>query len=103
MLGLFLNGDISADQYNDEINRDFDTVYNFIVAHYTKSTNTNKYWTTCSTMNYNRSTNNLFPDSSWKYILDGLDKGTPDALPVENFKSLSRGKSYTDWYNGIFV
>ena len=96
-LGKYLDGEIDEQQYNDMINQDYDTVYNFIIAHYTKSSNPNDYWTECKTKTYEKSTNNLFPDTSWDYVLNGLERGTPTTIPVKNFKTLSTGTPYADW------
>ena len=96
-LNKYLNGEINEQQYNDIINNDYDTVYNFIIAHYIGSSNMNDYWTECKSKTYKRSTNNLFPDSSWDYVLNGLHQGTGVVLPIKNFKALSTGKRYTEW------
>jgi len=96
-LGRYLNGEIDESQYNDTINSDYDTVYNFIIAHYTGSSNPNDYWTECKTKTYEKTTNNLFPDSSWDYVLNGLLQGTGVTVPVKNFKSLSTGMPYAEW------
>jgi len=96
-LGKYLNGEIDESQYNDMINSDYDTVYNFIIAHYTGSSNPNDYWTECKTKTYERTTNNLFPNSSWDYVLNGLQRGTGESIPVKNFRSLSTGIPYAEW------
>lgn len=96
-LGKYLDGELTEQQYNDTINKDYDTVYNFIIAHYTKSSNTNDYWTECKTKTYEKTTNNLFPDTSWDYVLNGLDNGTPETLPVKNYRTLSTGEPYATW------
>ena len=98
-LGAYLDGLIDVEEYNNIINSDFDTVYNFIIAHYTGSENMNYYWTKCRSHKFIKTTNNLFPSSSWDYILDGLSKGTEDVLPVERFKALAAGTPYHVWSN----
>jgi hypothetical protein len=100
-LGDFLLGSIDISSFNEIINNDFDSIYNFIVAHYTRSENSNYYWSKQKTHNYTKMTNNLFPDSSWDYILSGLKHGTPDTIPRGNILNIATGSKYHEWVQGI--
>ena len=96
-LDRFLNNEISSDEFNNIVNYDFDTIYNFILAHYTGSTNTNEYWTQCKSVPFERHTNSIFPDSSWDYILNGLREGTSIELPEHNPSLVLNNKTYKQW------
>ena len=97
----FIKGSIDIHTYNKIINDEFDSIYNFIVAHYSQSSNQNYYWSKQKLQTYERQPNNLFPESSWDYILNGLQHGTPDNTPRGNIINIAAGKNYNDWVNNM--
>ena len=87
---------ITAKEYDDLINEEFDAVADFIVAHYKFSTNSNEYWDRYKNLDCNLyRTNNLFPIRSWNYI---LQKDFPK-IDAKGILKLRNGKTYKDWLN----
>ena len=92
-LGSYLNGDITIDEYNQLFNNEFDSINNFIVAHYTRSDNNNLYWKKMRDIKYKITYTEFFPETSWKYIIDGLDNGYKINL-TKNSKNILTGKKF---------
>ena len=95
-LDLLMNGHITPIEYETAVNHEFDTIVEFIVAHYKYSTRTGEYWdqykdVPCTVY----TTNNLFPTRSWTYILR-LNK---PKIIAEKIVKLRHGKQYKEWLN----
>jgi len=95
-LDELMHGNITGDVYDNMINREFDTIVDFIVAHYKFSHHNNEYWNSYKNTHISLyKENNIFPRRSWNYI---LRKNKP-LLSVEKMLKLRHGKPYKEWLN----
>lgn len=94
LLSSYINGDITIDKFNKTFNKEFDSIYNFIIAHYTKSNNENLYWKKMKNKKYKTTYTDFFPETSWKYIINGLDNGNNIKF-TKKIKSLVKGKKFS--------
>lgn len=95
-LDRYIHGEISGEEFNTLVNNEFDTIVDFIVAHYKFSHRQNDYWDSYKNIAIQKyKENNIFPKRSWNYILqENLPK-----LPVERMLKLRHGKDYSRWFN----
>lgn len=97
----YIDGNITQDEYNKSINKTFDGIVNFIVAHYKYSARSNQYWDHYKTLDVVlRQETELFPPQAWDYVLSGFDIGV--AAPVEkvnpdDFAKIYKGQAYHKW------
>lgn len=101
-LSRYLDGEITQDEYNEEVNKDFDAVVDFIIAHYKYSKRSNAYWDHYKNVDivpYRPI--DIFPQQSWDFILSGFldDVKRPQEplAPLELIK-IQRSKPYYEWY-----
>ena len=99
LVDKLIHNKITAQEYNNIINSEFDLVTQFIIAHYKYSPNSNEYWDYYKTLdNETYLENELFPKRSWNYILqENLPK-----LSVERMLKLRHGKKYSEWLNAKY-
>ncbi len=100
-LAEYIDGKITEDEYNDAINKDFDTVTDFIIAHYKYSKRENEYWNFYKTVpNVLHKEMEIFPAEAWNFILAGFDKNfDPPAAPLDpqEMINIHKGTPYHQW------
>lgn len=100
-LSKYINGDINQQQYNDETNAEYDSIVNFILAHYKYSKRSNQYWDFYkSAQVVDWKSIEIFPKQAWGYILSGFrdDVERPrDPMNTVEFIDIQRGKEYYKW------
>lgn len=100
LVDKLIHNKITAQEYNNIINSEFDLVTQFIIAHYKYSPNSNEYWDYYKTLdNETYLENELFPKRSWNYI---LQENLPE-LSVERMLKLRHGKKYSEWLNAKYA
>jgi hypothetical protein len=97
----YINGNISEDQYNALINEDYDSLVNFIVAHYKYSKRSNEYWDHYKNVPVEFNELPLFKQSGWDTILSGFsvpgrDRPKEPLIPKELI-NIHKGKKYHQW------
>ena len=100
LLGKYINSEITSIEFNNAINDEFDTILNFILAHYKYTQNDNNYWNFYKDLQVdNFKENNIFPCTSWEYILDGMDQYTKNTerLPIREMLHLLKQSTYNEW------
>lgn len=100
-LDKLIMGDMTLDQYDSYINREFDITIDFIVAHYKFSHHTNKYWSSYKNIPielYRR--NGMFFQNSWAFILQ--DPATLPQLSIDEKHNIevkhNDDKTYSEWF-----
>jgi len=93
----YINGKITADKYNDVYNHEFDTILDFIIAHYKFSTRDNEYWSHYKNLDAELyKENNIFPKRSWDYILRGFGLSNYRPTMDRSFFAVRQGKKYNE-------
>ncbi len=97
----YIDGEMSEQEYNDSVNKTFDDITNFILAHYAYNKRDNEYWNHFKQFEVNRyQTSEIFPAEAWDYILAGYDPTiaapTSDLDPAELI-NIVRGTPYRKW------
>jgi len=101
LLERFLAGDINQEQFNSIINTSYDSVVNFVVAHYKYTSRKGKYWrqyTNHQLSDYQHT--DVFPVISWDYILRGMGQPHGDIIQQPNLSILKKhinNMSYQLW------
>lgn len=97
---LYLDGEITAEDYNNHINETFDNTVNFILAHYKYSKNDNPYWNYYKTLEVqDYKPMDLFPSFAWDSILAGFRDDVKQILEHDLHQMIDvlRGKLYKEW------
>jgi len=94
-------GNITIDQYDEYINREFDITLDFIIAHYKFSHHSNDYWSAFKDIPielYSR--NSTFFIGSWAYILqENTVFPEPSLEEKNNIKAKHKDdKTYAEWF-----
>ena len=101
----YINGNITADEYNTQVNDSYDRIANFIAAHYKYSNRSNEYWDFYKTVEVeNFKTMDIFPHEAWEYVLSGFDIGVArpkDTLNPQELIDIHRGKDYRAWIEDL--
>jgi tryptophan halogenase len=100
-LGKYIDGEMTEIEYNTQVNDEFDSVTNFILAHYKYSKRSNEYWDMYKNAPVtNHQTIEIFPSAAWDYILAGFDQDSRRPMYPVNVKELidiQRGNAYHKW------
>lgn len=100
-LAKHIDGDMSEEEYNNSVNSDFDTIVEFIVAHYKYSKRGNEYWNHYKTLpNELYRELDIFPKQAWSYVLNGFDKTIElpkEKLDPRELINIHRGTPYYKW------
>lgn len=100
-LCLYIDGEMSEQEYNDSINKTFDDITNFILAHYVYNKRDNEYWNHFRQFEVNRyQTSEIFTEEAWDYILAGYDPSVSapeSALDPIELINITRGTPYHKW------
>lgn len=104
-LKKYIDGDISEDEYNDNINNEFDLITDFVITHYKYSNRDNDYWNSYKDIDvelYN--TNQLFPAEAWQHILSGFGKAKEPTYDLDTMEHIRiiKGVNYKEWYESNF-
>lgn len=103
LLGKLLNGQVSVDNFNQELNESYDSVMNFILAHYKYTERSNNYWNSYTGKHLTQyKQNGVFPGISWDYVLSGMEQQTtPNIKPVslQAVKNHMKDCTYNTWLN----
>ena len=99
MINEYFRGRISAEDYDQAYNHEFDVIKDFIVAHYKFSSRSSEYWDLYKDVNIDLyKENNIFPKRSWDFILAGF--GESDYNPKLNsdgFFKMRNNKQFHKW------
>lgn len=97
----YIDGIIEETDYNTQTNEEFDSVMNFIIAHYKYSKLDNDYWNHYKTIPVeDRKEIDIFPAEAWDYVLSGFrdDIDRPaDKLNPQELIDIYRGTPYYEW------
>ena len=104
----FIDGEINEEDYNQQMNDDFDSLVNFIVAHYKYSNRNNEYWNYYKNQEIVKySPIEIFPPQAWDFILSGFKQNqNPVSLKGVDFKQLiniRKGKEFYKWMEAYNV
>lgn len=100
-LSEYIDGNLTEEDYNQQTNDEFDSVMNFILAHYKYSKRTGEYWDHYKKIPVeNNKEIDIFPSEAWNYVLSGFDLDVN--RPVSNINpqeliDIQRGKVYYEW------
>lgn len=104
-LQRYIDGEIEESQYNENINNDFDSIVDFVLAHYKFSNRENDYWKSYKSVDIDLySRNEIFPPEAWDHILSGFGEAkTPEyKLDPMLYMKIIKGEKYKDWYEKNF-
>lgn len=97
----YLDGEITENDYNNQVNKNYDDIINFVVAHYKYSKRENEYWNHYKNIPVERyRETEIFPVEAWDYILSGFDDGikTPsDQMDPTEIIKIQKGTNYIEW------
>lgn len=100
-LKLYIDNELTEDDYNNKVNQNFDDIINFIVAHYKYSARENEYWNHYKNLPVERyRETEIFPQEAWDYILSGFDDTVPkpkETIDPAEFIKIQKGMPYSDW------
>lgn len=100
-LSKYIDGQIDQDEYNHETNHEFDSIVNFILAHYKYSKRTNAYWDFYKNADVvDWQSIEIFPEQAWGYILSGFRQDVPrprDPMNTTEFIEIQQGTAYYKW------
>jgi|SaaInlV_150m_DNA_3_1039698.scaffolds.fasta_scaffold00428_5 tryptophan 7-halogenase len=107
MLKEYIDGNSTSGQFNEAFNHEFDTVLDFIIAHYKYSDRPEQYWKDYSNIESALfGENNLFPKEAWTFILggfeqnpEGYDKLINNEISDKDLLNIIKGTDYNDWLN----
>jgi tryptophan halogenase len=103
-LTSYIDGTISEKEYNISINTEFDSLTDFIVAHYKYSKRSNEYWDHYKNISITRNPISMFPDSGWDSILSGFFpevKRPKEPLDPKELINIHKGKKYYEWIRDV--
>lgn len=100
MLDEFIQGNMTAEEFDKMAAEEFDAIVDFIVAHYKYSKRNNDYWNLYKDVDitlYNKVS--IFPEEVWNFMIDSFGEGYQRATkfnPVDVI-SIVKGKDYHEW------
>lgn len=101
LLGRLLNRQVSVEDFNRMLNESYDSVLDFILAHYKYTERSDSYWSSYTDKHLTRyKQNGVFPDISWDYILSGmqqLTKSNINRLSLQVVKKHMKSGTYNTW------
>lgn len=99
-LQSYIDGCITEQEYNESVNRDFDVVVDFILAHYKYSKRDNEYWRLYKdTAIAEYEELDIFPKPAWDYILSGFGRADvpKESVNPTELINIHRGTPYHEW------
>jgi tryptophan halogenase len=104
-LTKYINGTLTEKEYNQQTNVEFDSVMNFIIAHYKYSKRDNAYWNHYKSVPVeDRKEIDIFPAEAWDYVLAGFrdDVDRPaDTINPQELIDIHRGTPYYKWLENV--
>lgn len=100
LLNKLLTGEIDETAYNDDYNREFDAVTDFISTYYKFSKHSNEYWDHFKTLDIEKhKKNGIFPPRSWNLILAGMGQEDKQyAIEARRILQIRKGNvKYSQW------
>lgn len=101
----YIDGNITEDEYNTQTNEGFDSIVNFIAAHYKYSARDNEYWNRFKNLEIDQyKETDIFPQEAWQYVLSGFDLGVPvpkEEIDPQELINIHKGKPYYEWLSSI--
>lgn len=99
-ISQYVDGQITEEEYNQQVNTSFDDIVNFIAAHYKYSSRNNEYWNHFKNLDVDKyKQTEIFPQEAWQYILSGfqLVDVPKEKFDPNEFINIQRGKPYHEW------
>jgi tryptophan halogenase len=99
-IGKWIDQKITEEQYNTEVNNNFDAIVNFIAAHYKYSQRDNNYWNHFKRLNVEKYVKtDIFPQEAWDYILSGFNLASrpKENIDPQELINIHRGTPYYKW------
>jgi tryptophan halogenase len=99
----YIDGKIDEHTYSDHMNRRFDWIVDFLVAHYKYSKRNNKYWNFYKNVEFEKHVDTeigMFSATSWDFILSGfLDDVSPprEKVDVKELIKIQKSLTYAEW------
>ena len=96
----YIDNKINEDEYNCLVNDQFDTLTDFIVAHYKFSKRSNLYWDHYKTVPIEKKPIPIFPNSGWDTILSAFlpeVKRPKEPLDPKELINIHKGTLYHKW------
>lgn len=97
----YIDGNIEQADYNQLTNDEFDSVTNFILAHYKYSNRNSEYWQHYKTVEVEDNKEiDIFPSQAWDYVLSGFRddvKRPVDKVNPQELINIHRGQLYHEW------
>lgn len=100
ILERYIAGEINEREYNRDINANFDTLVDFIVAHYKYSTRSNEYWDFYKSVPISKEEIPIFPSSGWDTILSAFLKEVKrptEQIDPHTLLAIHKGTPYYQW------
>jgi hypothetical protein len=99
-IAQYIDGTITEEDYNIQVNKNFDAIVNFIAAHYKYSKRSNEYWDHYKTLNlqtYQKT--DIFPEEAWHYVLSGFGQAIRPEEKIDPYEliNIHRGTPYYQW------
>jgi tryptophan halogenase len=99
-IGQYIDGAITEDEYNQQVNNNFDAIVNFIAAHYKYSSRDNEYWNYFKDLKIEQyKETDIFPIEAWQYILSGFDlaEAPKENIDPHELINIHKGTPYHEW------
>lgn len=99
-LTQYIDGELDEEQYNQLTNKNFDSIINFILAHYKYSKRSNAYWDHYKNIPVEKyKETDIFPKSAWDIILAGFGESErpKDVLDPKELIKIHKGTPYSEW------
>ena len=99
-IAQYINGAITEDEYNQQVNDNFDAIVNFIAAHYKYSARDNEYWNHFKDLTIEQyKETDIFPQEAWQYILSGFElvKAPKESIDPQELINIHKGIPYHKW------
>jgi tryptophan halogenase len=98
----YIDGNITEDDYNQQMNNEYDSLVNFVIAHYKYSNRNNEYWSHYKTVPVEKYRPiDIFPTEAWDFILSGFKQNQNSvSLKNINFKqmiNIRKGQEFHNW------
>lgn len=96
----YIDGLITEDDYNLQVNENFDTIVNFIAAHYKYSKRSNDYWNHYKPLEIKTYIEtDIFPKEAWNYVLSGFGQCDMPEEKIDPYEliNIHKGTPYHIW------
>ena len=104
LLDKLLKNEIDVDHYNEDYNREFDAVLDFVSTYYKFSKHSSEYWDTFKNIEIEKHRKNgIFPPRSWSLILTGMGQEEKKySIKAERILKIRKGNiKYSEWLTNL--